>query len=137
MVSISHRLHKIYSHKLYKILDSGELKDTVIFNPHETQYSITGYVFTTSLKIRLLHPKCPLGTVTGPSWLLGTTAESKYKHQSNAKTLQQKIDFWHTEIFPSIVSFTNTAVAHMGNDKSKFILPEINLVVHVPQNYHL
>lgn len=68
---------------------------------------------------------------------LGATEKREYKHQSYAKTLQHKIDFWHTEISPSIVSFNNTAVAHTGKEKLKIILPDINWVVHVPQNYHL
>lgn len=83
----------------------------------------------------------PLGnshwSLTTPEVCLGTTEEREYKHQSYAKTLQQKIDFWHTEISPLTASVSNTAVAYMGKDKLKIILPEINLVVHVPQNYHL
>lgn len=72
-----------------------------------------------------------------PKVCLGTAEERECKHESYANTLQQKIDFWNTEVFPPIVSFSNTAVDHMGNDKLKIILPEIKLVVHVPQNYHL
>lgn len=76
-------------------------------------------------------------SIVTPEVCLGTAEEREYKHQSYAKALQQKIDFWHREISPSIVSFTNKAVAHMGKDKLKIILPEIHLVFHVPQNYHL
>lgn len=72
-------------------------------------------------------------SIVTPEVCLGTTEEREYKHQ----TLQQKIDFWHTEISPSIVSFSNTAADHLGKEKLKIILPEINLVVHGPQNYHL